>query len=174
MCITAKFLTKAKQPRRCNGTGPGDEPRHWPAATGQPIRHGHYAHPIFAGYSCLQRIWRSSKAGLLAAPLHPTFLALHILANPDVAASVKLATRRFVCFGFRRNKPQWPRARIWCHRVKVQQHSKALLTKFSETGTLVEHLPLPCGYSYLFTCVDRLTCWWPAIPISFPTSEQAA
>lgn len=91
---------------------------------------------------------------------YTTFPALHNLANPDVAASVRLVARRLVWLSVKRDVRQWSRFYLQCQRAEVHRRTKAALATVSESETRFHHVhfdlvrPLPPSHGY----VGILTC----------------
>ena len=69
-----------------------------------------------------------------------------------------------------------------CQQSKVHQHINAPLQTFPAPNSrfdsirvdIVGPLPPPKGNTYLFTCIDRYTCWPEANPMPDATAESYA
>ena len=88
------------------------------------------------------------------------FLSLHDISHPEVRASKRLLSSRFVWPRLSRDVGLWSRA---CLRCQVQTHMKSPVPRIPVPGRRFSHVhldivgPLPSsqGYSYILTMINR-------------------
>ena len=110
------------------------------------------------------------------------FEVVHNLSHPSIRVTCTLVTRKFMWHGINKQVGAWAKACIACQTSKVHQHVKAPLSTFKVPSRRFDHInvdlvgPLPPsqGYTYLFTIVDRFTCWPEAIPLSDISASTCA
>ena len=110
------------------------------------------------------------------------FNSLHGLSHPGIRATTKLIAQRFVWPNMNKDIREWTRQCIPCQQHKVQRHTSSPSLTIPMPDARFNHLhidivgPLPSsrGFTHIFTCVDRLTRWPEAIPLSEITSEAIA
>ncbi len=77
---------------------------------------------------------------------------------------------------------EWVRTCLDCQRAKVQRHIRAPVTKFDVPADRFTHInidlvgPLPasCGFTCLFTVMDRFTRWPEAFPLTSMDANSCA
>ncbi len=107
------------------------------------------------------------------------FHLLHNLSHPGIRATTNLIASRLCWDGMMKDVRTWAKNCVVCQRATVQQHNKAPIGSFSSPDARFSHvhldlvgpLPLSNGQTFLLTCVDRLTRWAEAIPISDSKTE---
>ena len=110
------------------------------------------------------------------------FESIHKVSHPGKRASRRLISRSFVWEYLSRDVNLWAQSCIDCQRSKVQTHVKSPVHHIPVPGRRFSHIhvdlvgPLPqsCGFSYLFTIIDRSTRWPEAIPLQSTTAEDCA
>ena len=121
-----------------------------------------------------------------ARPLVPASMrrkvvsAIHNLAHPSIASTVKLVSDRFVWHKMKRDIRQWARTCEKCQCNKVYRHTQPPLGQFNEPLRRFSHIhvditgPLPTsgGMRYIFTIVNRSTRWCEATPIPDQSSQS--
>ena len=110
------------------------------------------------------------------------FESIHKVSHPGKRASRRLISQSFVWEYLSRDVNLWAQSCIDCQRSKVQTHVKSPVHHIPVPGRRFSHIhvdlvgPLPqsCGFSYLFTIIDRSTRWPEAIPLQSTTAEDCA
>jgi transposase InsO family protein len=119
----------------------------------------------------------------LPEPLRkPIFESLHNLSHPGVKSSQKLILQRFWWPNSKREIALWCRDCLDCQQCKITRHTKTPLgelpvpsARFTEVHIdIVGPLETVCGYSYLFTAIDRFTGFPVAVPIPDIRAETIA
>ncbi|GFT78128.1 transposon Tf2-6 polyprotein [Trichonephila clavipes] len=98
---------------------------------------------------------------------------LHGLSHPEIAASTKLATHRFVWPNIRCDIKAWVNSCHPCQRSKIHRHTKAPIGTFALSDARFSQIhvdfigPFPPsnGQSYCLTLVDRFTRWMEVIQL---------
>jgi hypothetical protein len=96
------------------------------------------------------------------------FVAVHSLAHSGIRATRPLLTSRFVWKGVASDVNRWCRECTACNRGKTTRQHKSTAIPIAIPALRFSHGhmdlvgPLPqsaAGHSYLFTMIDRSTCW---------------
>jgi len=100
------------------------------------------------------------------------FDSLHQLSHPEINATVKLVTQRYVWPSIKSDCRQWARSCIQCQRAKVSRHVSSPVGTFAPPSARFEHIhidiiimPLSEGCRYCLTIVDRYSRWPEAVPL---------
>ena len=99
-----------------------------------------------------------------------------------IQATQRLIVARFIWPNIHIVVRNWVRTCLQCQRSKVNRHTSAPLFQFGTPDARFDHvhvdivrpLPLSQGFRYLFTAVNRFTCWPEAIPIVDMTASSVA
>ncbi|CAE1258975.1 unnamed protein product [Acanthosepion pharaonis] len=110
------------------------------------------------------------------------FSSMHNLSHPGANASIWLITDRFVWPRMKTDIRQWSKTCVPCQRAKVRRHTRSPPGSFPSPDERFAHVhvnitgPLPSceGKTYLLTCVDRLSRWCEALPMSDITAHTTA
>ncbi len=103
-------------------------------------------------------------------------------AHPGRRATRRLISSRYVWKGLSTDVTAWVKACLGCQRAKVYrhvqvppQHILVPARRFSHIHVdLVGPLPASKGFTYLFTIIDRTSCWPEAIPVAATTTVDCA
>lgn len=104
------------------------------------------------------------------------------LSYPEVRASVKLVSSKFVWPGLCKSVKEWAAACIPCQRAKVYKHTKAPLEQFLIPSKcfddvhvdLVGPLLQSQGFTHRLTIIDCTTRWLEAVPLASTTAAVVA
>ena len=123
-------------------------------------------------------------------PFIPAFLhkrvcdLIHDLSHPSGHSTAKLLKQKFMWHGISSDAKcwAWARACIPCQSGKVTRHTELGIDDFHPPSRRFGHIhvdivgPLPPseGSQYLFTTIDRSTCWFEAVLISEASSSTCA
>ena len=110
------------------------------------------------------------------------FDVVHGLAHPGVRATRRLMQARYIWKGMAHDVGEWVRQCVACQKAKVYRHIAAPLQEFQTPDERFSHIhvdvvgPLPVsrGCTYLFTVIDRFTCWPEAIPVAETSTVSLA
>ena len=110
------------------------------------------------------------------------FNVIHNLAHPGRKTTQKLISEKFVWHGLKKEVNQWAKECIHCQTSKVQTHVRAPIDNFKVPEKRFSHIhvdivgPLPpsCGYTHIFTIIDRTTRWPEAIPLQGTSTIDCA
>ena len=110
------------------------------------------------------------------------FEAIHGISHPGKRASRRMISRSFVWEGLSGDINLWSQSCLSCQRSKIQTHIKSPPQQIIVPGRRFSHIhvdlvgPLPqsCGFSYLFTIMDRTSGWPEAVPLQSTTAEECA
>ena len=110
------------------------------------------------------------------------FSALHGISHPEVWASRRLNSTRFVWRGLANNVRDWCKSCLQCQWGQVLRHVHIRPEKIPVPFRRFAHVhldlvgPLPSshGFTYLFTCIDRSTKWPEAIPLTGISATECA
>ena len=109
----------------------------------------------------------------------PVFNVLHSISHPSTHATKKLIATRFVWPGMNKDIHSWARSCLHCQRSKVSHHNCLPIGTFLTPDARFRHIhldlvglfPVSRGCNYILTCVDRLSHWLEAIPITDAKAE---
>lgn len=104
------------------------------------------------------------------------------LSYPEVRASVKLVSSKFVWPGLCKSVKEWAAACIPCQRAKVYKHTKAPLEQFLIPGKCFDHVHVDLvgpllqsqGFTHRLTIIDCTTRWLEAVPLASTTAAVVA
>ena len=107
------------------------------------------------------------------------FDSLHSMSHPGIRATQCLITAHYVWLTINVDVRRWTRLCIQCQRTKVDRHTVTPTGSVSLPDARFDHVhidiigPFPPakGYTHLLTCVDRLTRWPKAIPLTDTSTE---
>ena len=110
------------------------------------------------------------------------FDSLHLLFHPSIRATQHLVTTRYVWPGINADVRRWVKTCLHCQKSKIQRHTVAPPGTFMTPDSRFDNIhidivgPLPPskGFTYLLMCIDRLTQWPEAIPITSATAESVS
>ncbi len=98
----------------------------------------------------------------------PVFSALDSLSHPDIRATQRLITDRYIWPGMNKDIRRRPCSCLPCQRSKIQHHTITPLSSFETPEAKFDQMhldlvgPLPTSDGCL-TCIDRFTRWPEAI-----------
>jgi transposase InsO family protein len=147
----------------------------------------HEVFPDAADFKQYNGVWCEVSGSIprpyLPVPLRkPIFDSLHNLSHPGVKSSQKLILQRFWWPNSKREIALWCRDCRDCQQCKITRHTKTPLgelpvpsARFTEVHIdIVGPLDTICGFSYLFTAIDRFTGFPVAVPIADMRAETIA
>nr|BDT63073.1 MAG: reverse transcriptase [Trachysalambria curvirostris nimavirus] len=110
------------------------------------------------------------------------FGLIHDLAHPSIRSIIRLVTEKFVWQSMKKDLKQWTRSCEQCQRSKIHRHTRPQVHELPQPTRRFGHIhvdivgPLPPseGKRYLFTAIDRSTCWPEAIPMEDATARSCA
>lgn len=110
------------------------------------------------------------------------FDSIHGLSHPGTNTTMKMVVAKCIWRGLSKQVRDWARNCISCQRDKVHKHIRAPLANIETPSRRFDHIhvdivgPLPtsCGFTHLFTIVDRFTRWPEAIPLSDISTKSCA
>lgn len=117
------------------------------------------------------------------------FETFHSLAHTGMHSTVKFIKARYFWPHLDKTIRSWARECLQCQKSKIIRHTKSPIEPFSIPGSRFEvvHIdivgPLPpasppsassTSYRYLLTCIDRVTRWMEAIPMTDVTATSCA
>ena len=110
------------------------------------------------------------------------FDVLHNSSHPEMRATRRLISSRFVWPGLSKQVSAWAREGLSCQRAKMYRHIHLQAApiplprrRFAHIHVdLVGPLSPSKGFTYLFTIIDRTTRWPEVVPLSSITASDCA